>query len=99
MSTPTGPDPIDQLRAADPVRADGVPDASLARVSARIQEHVMTDIQHDPAARRSRGPLAWVGGLALVGALALAIRRLSRGTPPPRRPLSRRRSRGCNRTN
>ena len=46
MSTPNGSDPIDRLRAADPFRADDVPDASLARVSARVQEHIMADIQH-----------------------------------------------------
>jgi len=70
---PTGPDPIDRLRAADPVRADDVPDASLARVSARVQEHIMTDIQNTPAIAPSRRPLAVFGGLALAGAFALAI--------------------------
>ena len=58
MSMPTGPDPIDRLRAADPIRADEVPDASLARVSARIQEHIVTDIQHTSTAAPSRRPLA-----------------------------------------
>ena len=43
MSMPTGPDPIDRLRAADPVHADDVPDASLARV-----------IGEDPGAHRDR---------------------------------------------
>jgi hypothetical protein len=70
---PNGSDPIDRLRAADPIRADEVPDASLARVSARIQEHIMTDTQFDPKVRPSRGPLAVVGGLALAGAFALAV--------------------------
>ena len=70
---PTGSDPVDRLRAADPIRADEVPDASLARVSARIQEHIMTDVQKSPTVPRSRRPLALVGGLALVGALALAV--------------------------
>ena len=73
MSTPTGPDPIDPLRAADPIRADEVPDASLARVSARIQEHIMSDLQHTSTVTSSRRPLALFGGLALVGAFALAI--------------------------
>lgn len=68
-----GSDPIDRLRAADPIRADDVPDASLARVSARVQEHIMTDIQNSPASGRSRRPLALLGGLALVGVLALAV--------------------------
>ena len=73
MSVPNGPDPIDRLRAADPIRADEVPDASLARVSARIQEHIVTDIQHTSNAEPSRRPLALLGGLAAAGALALAI--------------------------
>jgi hypothetical protein len=70
---PTGSDPVDRLRAANPIRADEVPDASLARVSAKIQEHIMTDLQKSPTVPRSRRPLALVGGFALVGALALAI--------------------------
>ena len=73
MSAPNGPDPLDRLRAADPVRADDVPDASLARMTARIQEHIMSDKQFDPDVRQPRGPLAIAGGLVLVGALALAI--------------------------
>jgi hypothetical protein len=70
---PTGSDPVDRLRAADPIRADEVPDASLARVSARIQEHIMTETQNSPTISRSRRPLALIGGFALVGALALAV--------------------------
>jgi hypothetical protein len=73
VSIPTGPDPIDRLRAADPVRADDVPDASLARVAARIQEQIMTDKQNDPTIRHPRGPLVWVGSLAVFGVFALAI--------------------------
>jgi hypothetical protein len=72
MSTTNGSDPIDQLRAIDPVRADGVPDASLARVSAMIQEHIMSDVRRDPV-RPPRGPMLKLGGLALAGAFALAI--------------------------
>ena len=73
MSIPTGPDPIDRLRAANPIRADEVPDASLARVSARIQEHIVTDIQHTPTAAPGRRRIALLGGLAAAGALALAV--------------------------
>jgi len=73
MSQPGGSDPFDRLRAADPMRADDVPDASLARVSARIQEHIMTDVQNSPTAKRSRRPYALVGVLGLVGAIALAV--------------------------
>ncbi len=73
MSMPTGSDPMERLRAADPIRADEVPDASLARVSARIQEHIMTDIQNSPTVPRSRRAMVLIGGFALVGALALAV--------------------------
>ena len=88
MSIPTGPDPIDRLHAADPIHADDVPDASLARVTARIQEHIMTTQKNDPTVRHPRGPLAWVGGFAVVGAIALAFAiALGNGfgaqTPPP----------------
>ncbi len=72
MSTPTGSDPLDRLRAADPIRADGVPDASLARVSARIQEHIVTDIQNSTVTP-SRRPIAMFGGLVAAGALAIAL--------------------------
>ncbi len=73
MTTPNGTDPLDRLRAADRMRADEVPPASLARVSARIQEHIMTDVQHTATAPRSRRPFALIGGSAIAGALALAI--------------------------
>lgn len=73
MNRATGPDPVDQLRAANPIRAEEVPDASLARVSARIQEHIMSDVQNNPIGARSRRPVALIGGFALVGALALAV--------------------------
>jgi hypothetical protein len=88
VTIPTGPDPIDRLRAADPIQTDDVPDASLARVAARIQEQIMTDKQHDPTVRQPRGPLVWVGSLVLFGVFALAIGlALANGfgaqTPPP----------------
>jgi len=85
MSMPTGQDPIDRLRAADPIRADDVPDASLARVSARVQEHIMADKQFDPTTLPpTRGPLAIIGGLVLAGALVFAIAIGSGlGTPAP----------------
>lgn len=73
MSTTNGSDPFDRLRAANPVGADDVPDASLARVSARIQEQIMTDVEHSPTVKRARRPFALLGGLGLAGALAIAI--------------------------
>src|SRR3954447_17317721 len=33
----------------------------------------MTDLQNDPTVRHPRGPLAWVGGLAVVGVIAIAV--------------------------
>ena len=36
MSLPNGVDPLDRLRAADPARADAVPDASLAGLKAAL---------------------------------------------------------------
>lgn len=73
MSLPNGTGPFDRLRDADPVRAHDVPDASLARVSARIQEHIMTDVNSTSTAKPSRRPFALLGGIGLAGALALAI--------------------------
>jgi hypothetical protein len=73
VSMANGPDPIDRLGAANPTRADEVPDASLARVSARIQEHIVTDIQNTSAIAPRRRQFALFGGLALAGAFALAI--------------------------
>jgi hypothetical protein len=72
VTIPNGSDPLDRLRAADPVRADDVPDASLARVSANVQEQLMTTGLRDPNMRPTRGPLA-IGGAALAGVLVLAI--------------------------
>ena len=84
MSMPTGHDPIDRLRAADPFPAADVPDASLARVSARVQEHIVSDQRRSPILPPTRGPLAVIGGLAVVGVVALAIAFGSGlGTPAP----------------
>ncbi len=73
MNDLSGPDPLDRLRAADPIRPDDVPDASLARVSARIQEHIVTDNQRTSNPAPKRRPFALFRGLALSGALALAV--------------------------
>jgi hypothetical protein len=73
LSLPTGIDPIERLRAADPTRVDDVPAASLARVSARIQEHIVTDIQHTSTVAPNRRPFAIFGGLAAAATLALAL--------------------------
>lgn len=73
MSQANGPDPLDRLRATDPVRADDVPGASLARVQAKVQEHIMSDSKFDPSVRPTRGPLAKLAGVAIAGAFALAL--------------------------
>jgi hypothetical protein len=69
----SGSDPIDRLRLADPARADEVPDASLARVTARIQEHIVTDLAQTPTTRPARRSFAMFGGVILTGAFALAL--------------------------
>ncbi len=73
MSEPNGPDPLDRLRVADPMRADDVPSASLARVSARIQEHIMADDRTRTATRRSPRTIVLGGAVAAAGALVLAV--------------------------
>ena len=73
MSQPNGPDPLDVLRAADPIDPADVPSASLARVSARIQETIMSDTQDSPSTQRARRPFALLGAVGAVGALALVI--------------------------
>ena len=76
MSIPTGPDPIDRLHAADPIHADDVPDASLARVTVRIQEHIMTTQKNDPTVRHPRGPLAWADAIGL-GHVSAVLRNIA----------------------
>ena len=66
-------DPLDVLRAANPVDVDQLSSASLARIRARVSEDVMT------ATTKSRRPL-WptavlgvVGSAVAAGAIALAL--------------------------
>lgn len=74
MSKLSGVDPIDRLRVANPLPAANVPDASLARVSARVQEHTMTDDEKTFTQPRARWrPLAVLAGAALTGALVVAL--------------------------
>lgn len=73
MSDRNGPDPIDLLRSVDPIDPADVPSASLARVSARIQENRMSEDQNPSAASRRRGPFVLAGALGVAGALALAV--------------------------
>jgi hypothetical protein len=76
VSTPNGVDPLDRLRLADPVHVDDVPDDSLARMRATVQERLQmsNNLRRDPTTvRPTRGPLALVGGLVLTAGLAFAF--------------------------
>ncbi len=64
-------DPLDALRAANPVGADQLPSASLARIRARVSE----DVMNTTTLRRAR-PARLLGagiGVAAAAALALAL--------------------------
>lgn len=78
-------DPIEMLRAADPADPQTVPSASLARVSARIQENIMSDIENNPGpAARVRRRFALVGLVGTVAVVALvAVIAAPRGVPAP----------------
>jgi len=65
-------DPIEMIREADPSEPNTVSSASLARVSARVQEMIMSDIDNGPTTSRLRRSRAAIGGLtAAIAALAL----------------------------
>jgi hypothetical protein len=70
MTKHLGPDPLDELLAADPL-ADRLSPASLARIRARVREDVMTT----PAPTRAwRGRTLGLGaGVTALGALALVL--------------------------
>ena len=72
MSEQFEPDPLDELRAADPVDVDRLSSASLARIRARVSEDVMTTdtARRTPWVRRVFGLAA---GLGSVVALALVL--------------------------
>ena len=73
---PTDPDPIELLRRSNPVDAERLPSANLARIRARVQEKVMTDIQPDAGrdlpARRLRLPIG-LAGVTAVAAIMLLV--------------------------
>ncbi len=66
-------DPIEMLRAINPVDPHGVPSASLARVSAKVQETMMSDISNETV-QRPRFRFSGLGVAAgAVAVLALAV--------------------------
>ena len=68
-------DPMELLRVINPVDPHGVPSASLARVSAKVQETIMSDIGNE-AIQRPRirfGVLGLAAGAVAVLALAVTV--------------------------
>jgi hypothetical protein len=84
MTKHLGPDPLDELLAADPL-ADRLSPASLARIRARVSEDVMTP----PTPRRDWGArhLGLGAGVAAIGALALVLAVGGPGTAPGTSPV------------
>lgn len=80
-------DPLDALRAADPVRDDQLPPASLARIRARVQEDVITMTRTTPRTGRPAALLGAGAGFAAVAALTMVLlvggRNAAPGALPP----------------
>jgi hypothetical protein len=69
VSEPVGPDPLDELRRVNPIDTDQLPSASLARMSARVQEVTMDSSTPRSGRRRFVIPGAaavLVAGITLV---------------------------------
>jgi hypothetical protein len=66
-------DPLDSLRAADPVDVDRLSSASLARIRARVSEEVTTPPHPQRTMPRWARTLSLATGLAAVGALVLVL--------------------------
>lgn len=77
MTKTTDPDPIQLLRRSNPVDADQLPSAKLARIRASVQEKVMSEIQVGESPklpqRRRRLTMGLVGAAAIAGAMLLAL--------------------------
>jgi hypothetical protein len=73
-------DPIDELRAADPLADRDLPSASLARIRARVSEDVMSS-RSSP--RRFRSLLPAGVAMAAVAAIAIAVLVSGRIGPSP----------------
>lgn len=91
MNGPNRSDPLDELRRANPVDADRLPSASLARVRARVKEDLMSDIETH-ASRPQKRParplaVALAGAAIAIGALAVfAGGRVAPGPDPSTGP-------------
>lgn len=73
------PDPLDELLAADPVDADRLSSASLARIRARKEDVMTTPTRRLPWGTRTLGLGA---GVAAVAAIALVVALGGRGSAP-----------------
>lgn len=80
MNEHTEQDPLDALRAADPIDVELLSSASLARIRARVRE----DVMNTPAPRRVswRPRLIGLAGVAAAAAVALALTFGGRGQAP-----------------
>jgi hypothetical protein len=84
MNEQLEPDPLDALRAADPVDADRLSSASLARIRARVNEDVMTTrARRLPWGTRTLGLGA---GVAAIAAFALVVALGGRSPAPGATP-------------
>jgi hypothetical protein len=76
-------DPIEMLHAVDPIDPQTMPSASLARVSAKVQEILMSETEPTPARTspvRRRGIfLGFAGAVAAVAVIAFVA--MPRGVP------------------
>ena len=85
MTKRTEMDPIEELRRADPVDADRLPLAALARIRERTQGAVMDDTEGTAPARRGlRWPqtlVAGIGGVAVAALAVLALNGSGSGAP------------------
>lgn len=85
MTNPLDRDPLDELRRANPVDAERLPLASLARVRARVQEAVnMEEPQASPPVRARWGVPGWAAGIGAAGLAAVVVAALvvGRGGAP-----------------
>lgn len=72
MSKHLEPDPLDALRAADPVDVDRLSSASLARIRARVSEDVMSTGTNHKISWSSR-VVGLGAGVAAIAALSLVL--------------------------